>query len=79
MLGMTKFFVNRTRPEHVTKRDLLTLKFVDKITKGKSNLMQIYSYEIPMILEALEDNEKLSTEDAVKIIRNLQTTLTVQY
>lgn len=71
MLGMTKFFVNRTRPEHVTKRDLLTLKFVDKITKGKSNLMQIYSYEIPMILEALEDNEKLSTEDAVKIIRNL--------
>ena len=35
MLGMTKFFVNRTRPEHVTKRDLLTLKFVDKITKGK--------------------------------------------
>lgn len=73
MLGMTKFFVNRTRPEHVTKRDLLTLKFVDKITKGKSNLMQIYSYEIPMILEALEDDEKLSTEDAVKIIRNLQT------
>jgi hypothetical protein len=71
MLGMTKFFVNRTRPEHVTKRDLLTLKFVDKITKGKSNLMQIYSYEIPMILEALEDDEKLSTEDAVKIIRNL--------
>lgn len=73
MLGMTKFFVNRTRPEHVTKRDLLTLKFVDKITKGKSNLMQIYSYEVPMILEALEDDEKLSTEDAVKIIRNLQT------
>lgn len=71
MLGMTKFFVNRTRPEHVTKRDLLTLKFVDKITKGKSNLMQIYSYEIPMILEALGDDEKLSTEDAVKIIRNL--------
>lgn len=71
MLGMTKFFVNRTRPEHVTKRDLLTLKFVDKITKDKSNLMQIYSYEIPMILEALEDDEKLSTEDAVKIIRNL--------
>lgn len=71
MLGMTKFFVNRTRPEHVTKRDLLTLKFVDKITKGKINLMQIYSYEIPMILEALEDDEKLSTEDAVKIIRNL--------
>lgn len=71
MLGMTKFFVNRTRPEHVTKRDLLTLKFVDKITKGKINLMQIYSYEITMILEALEDDEKLSTEDAVKIIRNL--------
>lgn len=71
MLGMTKFFVNRTRPEHVTKRDLLTLKFVDKITKGKINLMQIYSYEIPMILEVLEDDEKLSTEDAVKIIRNL--------
>lgn len=71
MLGMTKFFVNRTRPEHVTKRDLLTLNFVDKITKGKNNLIQIYSYEIPMILEALEDDEKLSTEDAVEIIRNL--------